>query len=116
MEGANRESTPTDGRGSTPREIMQTEGEGTTPREIIPTEGRGLIPIHESTGNVSDELIILSKLSDGSSESTPENWQQRYDKYLEDSPISVRGATATSKPSPKGKDKVDHETKSGILL
>ena len=29
------------------------------------------VGVHESTGNVSDELMILSEVGDGSSESTP---------------------------------------------
>ena len=63
-------------------------------------------PEHQNSPD-DEDMLILSAVGEESVGSTPENWQQRYDLYLQDSPITPKKRPESSKDhSPTTQDRI----------
>ncbi|MEW8584827.1 MAG: hypothetical protein AB2531_03610, partial [Candidatus Thiodiazotropha sp.] len=66
-------------------------------------------PEHQNSPD-DEDMLILSAVGEESVGSTPENWQQRYDLYLQDSPITPKKRPESSKdPSPTTQDRINSQ-------
>lgn len=105
MEGrSDRGNTPEDIRPATSPERMEARG-------VTPSLDRSAAPREPVSPAANMEMMILSAVGGESGSSTPENWQQHYAAYLEDSPITpqLKPIAREQNPSPKRQDKVDQQ-------